>query len=170
MIVAFDTYYYDNSAKTVGVSFQNWEDAEALDIKFECLEGIQPYEPGSFYKRELPCILSLLKQYDLEEIRCIVVDGYCILNNENKYGLGGYLFEALGSRIPIIGVAKTRFKANTENVKELIRGESIKPLYISSIGISVEDAYGLIQCMDGEYRMPTLLKLLDMKTREGVRT
>ena len=88
MILAFDTYYYDGKAKTIAVSFKNWEDDEPTKIYTDIIEGVEPYEPGSFYKRELPCILSLLKQVNLEEVDIIIVDGYVILE-EKHLGLGG---------------------------------------------------------------------------------
>ncbi|SNR17429.1 Deoxyinosine 3'endonuclease (Endonuclease V)-like protein [Tenacibaculum jejuense] len=166
MILAFDTYYFDNKAKTVCVSFNKITDAEPTEIKDEIIKDVPEYEPGSFYKRELPCILSLLKKYNLEEVELIIVDGYAILNNEGKLGLGGYLYEELNKTIPVIGVAKSQFNVENKFAKELFRGESKKPLYVSAIGLDLKEAYNAIKDMDGNYRMPTLLKVLDTKTRE----
>lgn len=168
MILAFDTFYFENKAKTVCVCFKNWEDVTPIEIKEEIIEGVAAYEPGSFYKREMPCILSLLKQFDLDEVELIVVDGYVVLNDEGKLGLGGYLYEELEKKIPIIGVAKSKFNENNTRAKELFRGESKKALYVSSIGIDLEIAYEHIKVMHGNYRMPTLLKILDTKTRENL--
>ncbi|MEP2278341.1 MAG: endonuclease V, partial [Maribacter sp.] len=92
MIIAFDTYYYDNKAKTVGVSFNKWEDDKPIEIYSEIIEGVAEYEPGSFYKRELPCIMSLLKKISLDKIDLIIVDSYVILDDNGKLGLGGHLF------------------------------------------------------------------------------
>ena len=64
MILAFDTYYFDNKAKTVCISFRSWPDESPLGMEEEITEGISDYEPGAFFKRELPCILSLLRKYD----------------------------------------------------------------------------------------------------------
>lgn len=165
MIVACDTHYFKDSAKTVGLSFQYWDDQSALFIVSEILNDIAPYEPGAFYKRELPCILSLLDKFKIQELSCIIVDGYCLLDDSGKLGLGGYLYHALGQQIPIIGVAKNRFRTNTINVQELRRGASEKPLFITSIGIDLSVAHRNIQMMYGPYRMPTLLSLLDQETR-----
>lgn len=166
MILAFDTYYFEDKAKTVGISFESWTDSVPNRIEVEVLEGISKYEPGSFYKRELPCILSLLKRYNLKEVNIIIVDSYVLLDDAGKLGLGGHLYEHLDKAIPIIGVAKSRFNSNVINVKELLRGDSIKPLYISAIDIDLKEAYNLVQSMHGSYRMPTLLQILDAKTRE----
>lgn len=166
MIVAFDTYYYDNKAKTIGIGFNNWKDETPSKIYSEIFEGIEKYEPGSFYKRELPCILSILSAIDFEKIELIIVDSYVILDDNGKLGLGGHLFDKLNKQIPIIGVAKTGFHSNKLNTKLLLRGESKKPLYISSAGIELNLAYEHIKSMHGKYRMPTLLQLMDSKTKE----
>lgn len=166
MIIAFDTYYFDNKAKTIGVSFNQWVDETPLKIHTETIEGIEEYEPGSFYKRELPCILSILNTIDIDKIELIIVDSYVILDDNGKLGLGGHLYESLGKQIPIIGVAKTGFHSNKLNTKQLLRGESKKPLFVSAIGIELNLAYEHIKSMHGNYRMPTLLQLMDSKTKE----
>lgn len=168
MIIAFDTYYYDNKAKTVGVCFNKWDDDKPIEIYSEIIEGVAEYEPGLFYKRELPCILSLLKKISLDKIDLIIVDSYVILDDNGKLGLGGHLYEKLNKQIPIIGVAKSGFDSNKLNAKALLRGESKKPLYISAIGIELSLAFEYIKSMHGNYRMPTLLQIMDTKTKETV--
>ncbi|WP_237275134.1 endonuclease V [Tenacibaculum ovolyticum] len=167
MIIAFDTYYYENKAKTIGVSFNKWKNDKPIEIYSEIIEGIAAYEPGSFYKREMPCILSLLKKIDLNDVQFIIVDGYVILDDDGKYGLGGHLYEELGEKIPIIGVAKSGYDSNKLNSKALLRRESKKPLYISAIGIELNLAFEYIKSMHGNYRMPTLLQIMDTKTKES---
>lgn len=165
MILAFDTYYFDNKAKTVCVEFTDWNDSN-YKFQTEITDNIKEYIPGEFYKRELPCIISLLNKYDLKNIEVIIVDGFVYLNDENKFGLGGYLYEKLDRKIPVIGVAKTNFATILKNKKSLLRGESKKPLFITAIGIELKDAVQKIQNMDGEFRIPTLLKELDRLTKE----
>ena len=89
MILAFDTHYFDDKAKTVAVQFEHWTDAEPIQVFSETLTDIEPYESGLFYKRELPCILSLLKQVALETITTIVIDGFVVLDDHGALGLGG---------------------------------------------------------------------------------
>ena len=168
MILAFDTYYFDQKAKTICLEFAEWNEDKNFKVHSEIIDNVEEYIPGEFYKRELPCILSLLKQIDLSTIEVIVVDGFVYLNDENKYGLGGYLYEKLNKQIPIIGVAKTNFASIEKNKKALYRGESKKPLYITSIGIDLDEAYKKVESMAGEYRFPTLLKELDRLTKENV--
>ncbi len=165
MILAIDVYYTEKGAKTVGVGFENWGDQSPMATFIDHNSEIAEYESGEFYKRELPCILRLLDQIDLSQLDCIVIDGYVILNDTGKLGLGGHLYEILEHKIPIIGVAKTRFAQNEKNNRKVLRGESQKPLWITAAGIGLEEAAQKIQNMHGEYRMPTLLKQLDMLTK-----
>ena len=75
------------------------------------------YVPGQFYKRELPCILEVLKLSDLAQVQLIIVDGYVFLDDDQKKGLGSYLFEALDGEIPVVGVAKRSF----HSIDKLVR-------------------------------------------------
>jgi len=166
MKLAIDTYYSENQAKTVCISFDNWDDSLPSNITEEFTKNFLEYEPGAFYKRELPCILSILDQFDIEKIDVIIVDSYVLLNDAGKLGLGGHLYEAINKSTPIIGVAKSKFKDGTKFSKEILRGGSKKPLFISAIGIDLEEAANSIRSMHGEYRFPTLLQILDGKTKE----
>ncbi len=167
MILAFDTYYTGTNAKTVCLAFQKWTDDKPFHVFEETMEGIADYEPGAFYKRELPCILSLLSVISISDIEVIIVDGYVILDDDGKTGLGGLLFDKLERRIPVIGVAKSGFHNNKKNVLELFRGKSKKPLYITAKGMGLTLAYNRIKSMHGNYRMPSLLRILDTKTKEN---
>ncbi len=166
MILAFDTYYFDNRAKTVCIAFDSWLDENNYIVHSELTANVEEYQPGEFYKRELPCILSLIDKINLKKVEAIVVDGFVYLDDNQKLGLGGHLFNQLHETIPIIGVAKTNFATLNKNKRELKRGKSIKPLYITSVGIDVDKATKLIERMSGANRIPTLLKKLDMLTKE----
>jgi exodeoxyribonuclease-5/deoxyribonuclease V len=166
MILAFDTYYFDNKAKTVCLSFSNWTENENYQVYSEIIDGIEDYKSGEFYKRELPCILSLLEKLPFKDIKAIIVDGFVYLDDDNKLGLGAYLYETLEQKIPIIGVAKNNFATIIANKRQVLRGESIKPLFVTAIGINIDKAAELVKNMGGENRMPTLLKTLDTLTRE----
>ena len=76
------------------------------------------------------------------------------------------MHEQLNCKIPIIGVAKTNFATLDQNKRPLLRGKSIKPLYITSIGIDVDEATKFIEKMSGSNRIPKLLKKLDTLTKE----
>jgi deoxyribonuclease V len=161
MILAFDTYYFENNAKTVCIQFEKWNDFTITKTFEETLSDVEEYKSGEFYKRELPCILSLLKSIDLSECEAIIIDGFVIIDDNQNNGLGGYLYNSLNCKIPIIGVAKNNFLKIEKFKKEILRGESKKPLYITSKGINLNKAAELIKKMDGKYRIPDLLKKVD---------
>lgn len=165
MILAFDTYYFEDKAKTVCISFNNWDDNTILETFEEIKEEIEEYKSGEFYKRELPCILSLYSKINFSNLEAIIIDGYIYLDDDKKPGLGAHLHEKLNCKIPIIGVAKTNFYTLTKNKIELFRGMSKNPLYITSIGMDINDAFENIKKMDGEFRIPKLLKELDRQTK-----
>ena len=97
MKLAVDAYYTGNKAKVVGVLFENFSDEKPLKIISKVVGNVAPYESGSFYKRELPCIVSLLQDLDVRDISLIVIDGFVYLDNDGIYGLGGHFIRALGS-------------------------------------------------------------------------
>jgi deoxyinosine 3'endonuclease (endonuclease V) len=165
MIFAFDVAYNENNiAQAVGIGFEKWTDERPKVIHKEFIIGLESYTPGEFYKRELPCIEKILGKLDLGTIDTMIIDGYVYLDN-GRPGLGAHLFNKLDQKIPIIGIAKTAFENNSIYIREIKRGQSTKPLYISAAGILLDDAAVLIQKMDGNYRIPTLLSKLDQLTK-----
>ena len=50
-------------------------------------------------------------------------------------------------------------------VVPVLRGRSQNPLYVTGVGLPVGEAARLVASMHGEYRFPTLLKLLDDLTK-----
>jgi deoxyinosine 3'endonuclease (endonuclease V) len=164
--LAVDVYYNNNTAKAIAILFNDWQDKKPEQIISKYLSDIQPYEPGSFYKRELPCIIALLESIDIKQLELIIIDGYVYLDDQNRLGLGGHLYQSLDKAVSIIGVAKTKFHNNTKNVKEIKRGLSKRPLFISSIGMDIDSAADCIQSMSGDHRIPDLLKKLDRLTKE----
>lgn len=165
MIVALDVYYREEEAKAVGVTFEAWHSTTLISKHEVMLTGLAPYEPGAFYKRELPCLLAVLEQLNLTVVKCLVIDGYVVLDDDGRPGLGWHLYQHLGEKIPVIGVAKTRFFHSGDKVVAVLRGQSKSPLYITSAGISVDAAATIIQKMAGSFRMPALLQELDSLTR-----
>lgn len=166
MIYAFDTYYYEDFAKTVCIAFKDWNSEQENEIFNEKTKITAEYESGAFYKRELPCILSLLEKIQLKPNDIIIVDGYVTLNDEGKIGLGGYLFETLSRKFPVVGIAKNGFSSPDSKRREVFRGESKTPLFLTSIGIDVDEVQKKVEKMHGNFRFPTLLKRLDQLTRE----
>jgi deoxyribonuclease V len=165
MYLALDVHYKTNYAKCVGVTFFTTNDEVSQDVIIETLKDIEPYQPGEFYKRELPCLLEVILKVDLSTIDAIIVDGHVYIDNDGNYGLGGYLYQTLEHRVPIIGVAKRAFHANKETVIEVLRGSSNNPLHVSAIGMNLNTAAQFIKDMYGNHRHPRLLKTLDAFTK-----
>ncbi|WP_309707179.1 endonuclease V [Armatimonas sp.] len=164
MIAATDVQYFaDGHAIAACVLFESWDDAAPTREWTVRIEDVAEYVPGQFYKRELPCLLALLTLV-LPELTTIIVDGYVWLGDESHPGLGGHLFAALDRKIPVVGVAKTRF-VGAAPVLEVLRGESASPLFVSAVGYEIADAAKNVQAMHGAHRLPTLLKRVDALCR-----
>lgn len=166
MIYAFDTYYYEDYANTVCIAFDNWTSEREIETFTEQTDVNSGYESGAFYKRELPCILSLLDKIVLKDGDIIIVDGYVTLDNEGKIGLGGHLYEALQEKFAVVGIAKNEFTTPDFQRRNVFRGESKTPLFITAKGIDVDEVKHNVEQMHGPYRIPTLLKKLDQLSRD----
>lgn len=164
MILAIDIGYKGRQAKAVGILF-NWDNQNSLETVTSYPEITQEYIPGEFYRKELPCIITILDKVDVASLSCIIIDGYVYTDNTYKPGLGYYVWQYLKQKCPVIGVAKNEFLSNNKTVKKVYRGKSIKPLYISSVGLELEHAANLILGMKGEFRMPDILKEVDRRTK-----
>lgn len=164
MILAVDVHYAgDVWARVAGVVFREWGDRSAAHEAVAVVEGIEPYVPGAFYRRELPCIRALLGTLD-ERPNIVVVDGYVDVG-PGRPGLGRHLFDAmtLGGSVVVVGVAKTAF-AGAPAV-EVRRGRSEKPLFVTSAGLDPAAAAREVARMAGRHRIPTLLQRVDQLAR-----
>ncbi len=164
MIAAFDVHYVgDKYAMAAAVLFQTYSAAEAAREYLRPIYGPLPYVSGQFYRRELPCILQLLEQFN-ETPDEIVIDGYVMLGD--RPGLGWHLYESFTRQIPVIGVAKSKHKRSSGI--EVLRGGSTRPLYVTSAGVDPSVASDRIRAMHGAHRLPTLLRRVDVLARQGV--
>ena len=162
LIACVDVDYRLPGAVGAGIWFRGWS-AEVLEFQaVETFAKVEDYEPGAFYRRELPCLLGVLARGPKADI--VIVDGYVWLG-PGVPGLGAHLHAALGGIV--VGVAKTRFASATDAVP-LCRGSSKTPLYISSVGCSALEAAANVAAMHGPYRIPTLLKQVDSLARTQV--
>jgi deoxyribonuclease V len=164
MIAALDVHYDESTlaatAAAAAVVFRQWEDAEPVAQYAARCTGIEPYVPGQFFKRELPCLLAVLEKVR-EPLDFIVIDGYVSLGAQP--GLGMHLWEALQRAMPVIGVAKTRFVS--ADPLEVTRGQSDSPLFVTAIGVEAATVAENIARMHGPFRIPTLLKRVDQLAR-----
>ena len=145
--IAIDTYYYKDRAKTVGVVFNEWNDAvpEKILISWLSSDKYGPYIPGEFYKRELPCIINLIQKnnIDLKEFDTIILDGLARLPGSCTEGLGAHLEDKIEELWPdldfydrpsIMGVAKTKFCGieDDKGTCSVLRGSAKTPLYVNT--------------------------------------
>jgi deoxyribonuclease V len=159
--IAFtDVQYRAPGAVAACVLAASWE-ASAPSAEWTCvLPAVAPYEPGAFFRRELPCLLEVLRP--APALEAIVIDGYVWLDAEGARGLGAHLFEAL--RVPVIGLAKTAYRGSTF-ARAVPRPGSVKPLFLTSVGLEESVAAAHVARLHGVHRLPTLVKRVDALAR-----
>jgi deoxyribonuclease V len=131
-----------------------------VDERVACLTHVAPYEPGVFFRRELPAIRTVLD--GAEALDLVIVDGYVDLDPDGRPGLGARLHDEIG--VPVIGVAKTGFRSAT-HAAVVHRGAAQRPLYVTAAGVNVERAAGLVAAMAGPHRLPDALRRVDRLCR-----
>jgi deoxyribonuclease V len=163
MIACTDVHYRKTQAVAACLLFRDWlDDHPCLEVT-ERIQQAAPYEPGRFYHRELPGLLSVIERVS-ERPAVIVIDGYVWLGDELHPGLGAYLYETLGRTAAVVGVAKSLFQEGPA-VRAIKRGTSLRPLYITAAGIDLNEAAKRIIELHGGFRIPTLLKRVDRLSR-----
>jgi deoxyribonuclease V len=83
MKLCLDVQYTNNQALSAGILFQDWSEGVATRAVTLPIANVAPYEPGVFYKRELPCLLALLETIS-EPIDLIVVHD-CTPRSRKKF-------------------------------------------------------------------------------------
>ena len=112
--------------------------AHVLAERTAAVPWVPPYRPGKFYLRELPPLHAVLD--DLSGLGLLVVDGYADLDPRGRPGLGAHAHAEFG--VPVIGVAKSRFRTATHAVP-VMRGSSVRPLFVTAAGMPAADATDL---------------------------
>lgn len=164
MILALDVLYNEaaDNAVAAGVIFSHWSAGKATDTIRRVFEGIAPYEPGQFYRRELPCLLPLVEvALKTNRLRTVVVDGFVDLGDRGA-GLGRHLHRVYQNAFEVVGIAKSPFVGSPGVAVK--RGGSKRPLWVTATG-DVDTAAENVRCMAGDSRIPTLLRLVDRMTR-----
>lgn len=163
MILAVDVAYSETAATAAGVLFNAWDSVASARTLAARIENVAGYVPGEFYLRELPGIAKLLEQVDAP-LECIVIDGYVTLGEAERPGLGWRLWEYLGRTTPVIGIAKSEFRGTPAQAR-LCRGRSRRPLFITAVGMPLDEAKARIARMSGKHRLPELMKTVDRLSR-----
>ena len=162
MIAILDVQYEDNRAHGGMVLIQNWTDAKPAQTASSTFDRCAEYEPGQFFKRELPVLTDLLQQSS-HPIGTVVIDAYVDLA-PNTPGLGQYLFRQLDEKVTVVGVAKSRYR-DDQHSRKVTRGKSVRPVFVTVAGAELEDAANWIEAMHGKFRIPDMLKLADTIAR-----
>lgn len=158
---AIDVYYPPSGgARAALVVAADPPFATVVDERVAWLEQVAAYEPGAFYRRELPAMRAVLD--GVPDLALVIVDGYVDLDPDGRPGLGARLHDETG--VPVVGVAKTAFRSAT-HAAAVHRGGARKPLYVTAAGLPVERAAELVADMAGPYRMPDALRRVDRLSR-----
>jgi deoxyribonuclease V len=164
LIAILDVAYAAEAAGAACVLADSWTaPAPAAEISKHVACTPAKYEPGCFYKRELPLLRALIGELEVSPA-AFVIDGYVWLGPKNEPGLGAYLFESADRAVPVIGVAKTQYRGDSWSA-QVIRGKSRRPLFVTAAGLDRTKAAGLILSMHGKHRIPTLLQRADRLAR-----
>jgi deoxyribonuclease V len=160
---AVDVHYLSTGgARAAAVLAADAAFAHVLAERTAVLPQTAPYRPGEFYLRELPPLRAVLD--GLSGLSLLVVDGYADLDPAGRPGLGARAHAEFG--IPVIGVAKTRFRTATHAVP-VVRGSSARQLFVTAAGTPAADAADLVRRMSGPYRLPDALRRADTLARTG---
>ncbi|MDP2344791.1 MAG: endonuclease V [Deltaproteobacteria bacterium] len=163
-IVILDVAYDDaaGTARSAAVLAPSFAALEPSAERVVDVAGVAPYVPGSFFLRELPCLLAVLATAPVPADAVLVIDGYVILDDVGRKGLGMHLHEATGRAV--VGIAKTAFKRSSF-AREVPRGSSRRPLFVTAVGVDLDDAADAVRLMAGGTRLPLLAVRADHLAR-----
>jgi deoxyribonuclease V len=162
--VAVDVHYLGSGgARAAAVVAADARFSEIVGERTEDVAEVLPYRSGEFYLRELPPIRTVLS--GLSGLGLLVVDGYADLDPGGRPGLGAYAHAEFG--IPVIGVAKTAFRAASHAVP-VLRGTSARPLFVTSAGMPRDAAAQLVRQMSGQHRLPDAIRRADTLARTSL--
>jgi deoxyribonuclease V len=162
LCAAVDVHYLSaGAARAAAILAADTAFAHVLAERTAVVPRVPPYRAGEFYLRELPPLRAVLD--DLTGLGLLVVDGYAGLDPCGRPGLGAHAHAEFG--IPVIGVAKSKFRTATHAVP-VVRGSSGCPLFVTAAGIPRADAAGLVRRMAGGYRLPDALRRADTLARQ----
>ena len=160
---AVDVHYLSTGgARAAAVLAADAAFAHLLAERTAVMPRVPSYRPGEFYRRELPPLRAVLD--GLSGLGLLVVDGYADLDPDGRPGLGAHAHAEFG--IAVIGVAKSRFRTATHAVP-VLRGSSVRPLFVTAAGMPAADAADLVRRMAGRYRLPDALRRADALARAG---
>ena len=168
MLAILDAAYSETASAVVCVTAASWDATRSLDEISLTAGPPAAYEPGQFFKRELPLLVDVLARLP-DRPATIVIDGYVWLGMDGRKGLGAHLYDALGEACAVVGIAKTRFADAEQWSAQVVRGAGTSPLYVTAAGIALDDAAAGVKRMSGGHRIPALVGLADRLARRALR-
>lgn len=165
MFVVIDADYDEKTRKghVAGIVVQDLLSDKVEKVVTAIVENVEDYIPGQFYRRELKSVEAIINQLDKTQIEAIVIDGYADSGTE-EHALGTFVYEEY--KIPVIGIGKNKYKRCILENLEVCRGDSQRPLFVSSKGMDNEKSKELVKNMFGEFRLPFLVKYADKMARD----
>ena len=120
LIFTTDVQYAENNVLATGLHFPCWKSDEIEQQIIKTIYETAPYEPDAFYKRELPCLLSWLDEFEIS-LDAIVIDGFVKLGGDEKGGLGIHLYNATQQTTQSLTWQKNTF-IGTPEYYQIFRG------------------------------------------------
>jgi len=152
-------------ATAAAVAFDAWEAAEATKTYVSRIAQVEKPVRGALDLRELPCVMQLLREHGLAP-ELILIDGFVHLDADETPGLGQHLYQALGGKVPVVGVSKKSLPGLSAQF-EVMREEEAPPLVVTCAGIDIGAAKVRLRAMHGRKRVPTLMKLAARLAKNG---
>lgn len=153
------TVQFDGAQATVAAAAcEDWDAAEAAKTYVLRIAQVDKPVRGSLDLRGLPCVMHLLREHSLAP-EILMLDGFVHLDADETPGLGQHLHQALGGKVPVIGVSKKGLPGLTAQF-EVLREDEAPPLWVTCAGIDIGAAKARLRAMHGRKRVPTLLKLV----------
>lgn len=166
MKLALDLHLGRDTGAAAGVAFDDWAAAEPTRTCISLIAHVEKAQPGDAGQRELTCLLQLLREQGLAP-EVILINGWVHTDAMETAGLGRHLYQALGGRVAIIGVARTALPGTPAQF-EVYREEEARPLIVTCVGIELGAAKARLRAMHGKRRVPTLLKLATRLAKAGL--
>jgi len=158
MKLIVSVHFEGTQANAAAVAFDAWDAAEATKTYVSHIAHVEKAVAGQPDLRELHCVMQLLREHGLAP-ELILIEGFVHLDADETPGLGQHLYQALGGKVPVVGVSKKRLPGLSEQF-EVMREEEAPPLVVTCVGIDIGAAKVRLRAMHGRKRVPTLMKLV----------
>jgi deoxyribonuclease V len=165
LIAFLDVDYRERGAVAAAVLAHDWADPAPAAEAVAFIPEVAEYVPGEFYRRELPCLRTVLARCPVPPA-VVVVDGYVWLGPDRP-GLGARLHQVLAATAPVVGVGKTCFHSAEAVAVRVYRGGSRQPLWVTATGMELLATAKAVGAMHGSHRLPTLIRRVDRLARSA---